>query len=96
VGASATSCAQPSSATAAVICSPADGSTVGSPVTISARGGSSVTVVEGWVDGVKVAQANGTTLYHSMALGAGSHRFTVYSHTSTGLSDKRVSYFTVR
>jgi vibriolysin len=93
---STVTCAQPSTSYAAVICSPVDGSTVGSPVTLSARGGSAVIVLEGWVDGVKVAQANGTTLYHSMALGAGSHRFTVYSHTSTGLSDKRVSYFTVR
>jgi len=93
---STSACAQPSTSSAAVICSPIDGSTVSSPVTLSARGGSAVIVLEAWVDGAKVAQANGTTLSHSMTLAAGSHRFTVYSHTSSGLTDKRVSNFTVR
>ena len=92
----ASSCAAPSSSTAAVICGPVDGSTVGSPVTISARGGSAVVVLEAWVDGTKVAQAKGTTLSYTMSLAAGSHRLTVYAHTSSTLSDKRVSNFTVR
>lgn len=88
-------CAPPSNSTAAVICAPADGSSVGSPVSISARGGSAVTVLEGWVDGVKVAQVNGTTLTHSVSLAAGSHHLTVYARTNGAVTDKRVSSFTV-
>jgi hypothetical protein len=89
------SCVQPSSTTAAVICAPANGSTVGSPVTLSARGGTGVTVLEGWVDGVKVAQANGSMLTGSVSLAAGPHHFTVFAHANGAITDKRVSYFTV-
>jgi hypothetical protein len=88
-------CAQPSTTTAAVICAPADGSTVASPVSISARGGSAVTVLEGWVDGAKVAQANGTTLSGSISLAAGSHHLTVYARSNGSVTDKRTSTFTV-
>jgi vibriolysin len=89
------SCVQPSSTTAAVICAPANGSTVGSPVTLSARGGTGVTVLEGWVDGVKVAQANGSMLTGSVSLAAGPHHLTVFAHANGAITDKRVSYFTV-
>lgn len=88
------SCAAASNTTAA-ICSPANGSATGSPVSISAKGGSSVNALEAWVDGVKVGQVSGTALTMSKALGAGSHRLTIYAKVGGTVTDKQVSYFTV-
>ena len=95
VGAAST-CAQPATTTAAVICSPANGATVGSPVTISARGGSAVTVLEAWIGGAKVAQALSNTLTSSISMAAGSHTLTVYARSNGIVTDKRTVTFTVR
>jgi vibriolysin len=91
-----TTCVQPSSSTAAVICSPASGSTVSSPVTISARGGSAVSVLEAWIGGAKVAQSLSNTLNKSVSLAAGSQTLTIYARSNGTVTDKRVVTFTVR
>jgi vibriolysin len=91
----AAACTQPSTITAAVICSPANGVTVGSPVTISARGGSAVTVLEAWIGGAKVAQASANTLNKSVSLAAGSHTLTIYARSNGTVTDKRAVTFTV-
>jgi vibriolysin len=95
VGATAT-CAQPATSTAAVICAPANGATVGSPVTISARGGSAVNVLEAWIGGAKVAQASSNTLNKAVSLAAGSHTLTVYARSNGAVTDKHMITFTVR
>jgi hypothetical protein len=96
VGSGGSTCAQPASSTGTVICSPANGSTVSSPVTIQARGGANVTFMEAWVDGTKRAQGSGNSIFTSLSLAAGSHRLSVYSKNGTGVLSKAVSDFTVK
>jgi hypothetical protein len=95
VGSGGTTCAQPSSSTGTVICAPANGATVSSPVTIQARGGANVTFMEAWVDGTKRAQGSGNSIFTSVSLAAGSHKLTVYSKNGTGVLSNAVSNFTV-
>jgi hypothetical protein len=95
VGSGGSTCAQPASSTGTVICSPANGSTVSSPVTIQARGGANVTFMEAWVDGTKRAQGSGNSIFTSLSLAAGSHRLSVYSKDGTGVLSNAVSNFTV-
>jgi hypothetical protein len=94
-GSSVGACGQPSSATATVICSPANGSTVSSPVSIQARGGSSVNFMEVWVDGTKRFQTSGNTVSTSLSLAAGSHKLTVFGRNGTPVLSSAVSTFTV-
>ncbi|HWK31663.1 MAG TPA: Ig-like domain-containing protein, partial [Terriglobales bacterium] len=86
----------PSSATTAVICSPAANSTVSSPVAVNAKGGSSVNYMEAWVDGVKKGNVNSNTLSLSVGLAAGQHRLTVYAKVNGTITDKQTEYFTVK
>jgi hypothetical protein len=86
-------CAQPTSATATVICSPANGASLGSPVTVQARGGSSVNFMEVWVDGTKRFQTSGNSVSTAVALGAGSHKMTVFSRNGTTVLSSAVSTF---
>ena len=95
VGSGGGTCSQPASATATVICSPANGSTVSSPVSVQARGGSSVNFMEVWVDGTKRFQTSGNTVSTSLSLAAGSHKLTVFSRNGTTVLSSAVSTFTV-
>jgi hypothetical protein len=95
VGSGGGTCSQPASATATVICSPANGSTVSSPVSVQARGGSSVNFMEVWVDGTKKFQTSGNTVSTSLSLAAGSHKLTVFSRNGTTVLSSAVSTFTV-
>jgi phage tail tube protein FII len=62
------------------VCSPAQGATVGSPVTVIAGGtGASGTVnhLELWIDGNKIGNYSGASMNASVPLAAGSHAITV-------------------
>ena len=98
--AGSSSCATPASSGAVVICNPTNGSTVNSPVQITARGGSAVTTLEAWVDGTKRAQANNAAgsaqLNTSVSLNAGSHKLTVVGKSSGVAADSKVITFAVQ
>ena len=69
------------------ICSPASGSTVHSPVLISAASTVTGTIarMEVWVDGVKkYTSTSGNVLNTSVNLAAGTHRFGVFAINSAG------------
>jgi hypothetical protein len=87
-------CGTPATTTSAVICFPLDGAMLPSLVKIWARGGSAVTMLELWIDGVKKAQVNGNSIYTFFDLTAGSHRLSVYAKSGGVVTDKKVSSFT--
>jgi hypothetical protein len=89
-------CSAPSSTTATVICSPASGSAVSSPVSVQAKGGSSVKNMEAWVDGVRKYSGGGNTISLSLSLAAGSHKLTVFSKNGSTVLSSAVSNFTVK
>jgi hypothetical protein len=87
------SCAQPSASTAVVICSPSAGSIASSPVRVSAAGGSSVTLMELWRDGTKIANFTGRSIDTTLALTNGSHKVTVFGkNNGTILASQAVSF----
>jgi hypothetical protein len=94
--ASSTQCSAPSSATGTVICSPANGSTASSPVSVQANGGSSVKNMEAWVDGVRKYAGTGNTFSLSLSLPAGSHKLTVFSKNGSMVLSSAVTNFTIR
>jgi hypothetical protein len=80
------------------ICSPTNGSTVNSPVTVQASATVTGTIshMELWVDGVKkFATTGGSTLSTSLALAAGSHRFAVLAINTVGTKWETVVNATV-
>lgn len=95
VGSGGSTCSQPTSSTGTVICAPANGSTVSSPVTLQARGGVNVTFMEAWVDGTKRYQGSGSSVFTSVTLATGTHRLTVYSKNGSGVLSSATSNFTV-
>jgi len=83
---SASSCSAPTS-TGVYICSPADGSSVSSPVKVHATAKVTGTIVSTqlWVDGVKNFNAPGsTTLTTSVSLAPGTHRLAVIAVNTSG------------
>jgi hypothetical protein len=69
------------------VCSPANGSTVNSPVNVqaAARVTGTIARMEVWVDGVKKFSTFGSTsLGTSLTLAAGSHRFSFYAVNTAG------------
>ena len=79
-------CAAPSSA-GVHICSPPSGSSISSPVLVTATSTVTGTIVSTqlWVDGVKNYNAPGATaLRTSISLAAGSHRFAVVATNTSG------------
>jgi phage tail tube protein FII len=86
VGGTTGGCAAPN-APGVNVCSPTQGATVSSPVTVTATGtGASGTVnhLELWIDGTKIAIYSGATMNASVALVAGSHAITVIEVDSKG------------
>ena len=80
------SCSAPTSA-GVHICSPTSGSSVSSPVLVTATSKVTGTIVSTqlWVDGVKNFNAPGsTTLTTTVTLAAGSHRFAVIATNTAG------------
>lgn len=84
-----------SSATTVAVCAPAQGSTQASPVHFDAAGGSSVTFMEIWVDGVKKFQGPGNHATADIALNPGSHTFSVYGKINGATSDRKNGSFIV-
>ena len=80
------------------ICSPASGSTVSSPVqvTAAATANSYFAHMELWVDGVKKYSTTSNPLNTSVALPAGSHRFAVIAIYSDGNHPESVVNATVK
>src|SRR3954464_15915314 len=74
-----TSCAQPASPGVS-ICSPANGSTVTSPVTISAsaRNTNGTSGLDVWLDGKKVGWYQGNTVNIQVNVAAGNHQLDIY------------------
>jgi len=94
---SGSSCSAPSSA-GVHVCSPANGSTVSSPVKVLATGKVTGTLarVEVWADGVKKYTSNTATVNTSIALAAGSHRFAFFAINTSGQKWETVVNATVR
>jgi hypothetical protein len=87
-GSTTTTCSAPSTARTVHICSPTNGSTVSSPVKISATakpGSSTIQVMQVYVDGVKKYEKTSTnTISTSLSMSAGAHRVTVQAKDSAG------------
>jgi hypothetical protein len=69
------------------VCSPVNGSTVGSPVAVQAASTITGTLarMEVWVDGVKkYTETTSKSLSTSIVLAAGSHRFDIYAVNTAG------------
>lgn len=91
-------CAAPASA-GIDICSPVNGASLSSPVSVSASGTVTGTFLrfEVWVDGVKKLTSfttDGATL--SLALAAGKHTFSFYAVNTAGTKWNKVSVITVK
>jgi hypothetical protein len=63
---------------------------------VQARGGSSVTFMEVWVDGTKKFQTSGNSLAMSLPLAAGAHHMNVYGKNGSTVLSKATSNFTVK
>jgi hypothetical protein len=87
-GGGGTSCSAPSTARTIHICSPTNGSTVSSPVKVSATakpGSSTIQVMQVYVDGVKKYEKTSTNnISTSLSMSAGAHRVTVQAKDSAG------------
>jgi phospholipase C len=88
-------CAQPSTP-GVNICSPLNGSTVTSPVTISAAGRDNSTTegMDVWIDGVKFGWFPGTNVSAQATLASGSHQLDIYAVGTNGELQKKTSIFT--
>ena len=91
------SCGLPATAGVA-ICSPKTGSTVSSPVKISATANGlskKITAMKAYIDGKQVASSSTNTLNASVPEPGGSHKLTVNAWDSTGKLYQATSTFTV-
>jgi hypothetical protein len=68
------------------ICAPANGSSVGSPlqVTATATVSGTIATTQLWVDGVKKYSTASSSLNTSISLSAGTHRFAVVAANTAG------------
>lgn len=80
------------------ICSPVSGSTVTSPVQISAAGKVSGTLasMQVWIDGVKKYSIAASTITTTLSVAAGTHRFAVLAVNTSGQTVESVSNATVQ
>lgn len=94
-----TPCSTPATTPAIHICSPAAGSTVTSPVTISATArwdGETVTLMKAYVDGVATCSSASKNLSCTSTVAAGTHGLTVNTWNSTGALIQAKSSFAVQ
>ncbi|HWF66103.1 MAG TPA: VCBS repeat-containing protein [Acidobacteriaceae bacterium] len=91
------SCSLPASA-GVHVCSPANGSTVSSPVNVQAAGKVTGTLahMELWVDGLKKYTSATSTLKTTLTLAARSHRFAVLAINTAGQKWETTVYATVQ
>ena len=80
------------------ICAPANGSTVSSPVLVTAAASATLyfSRMELWVDGVKKYSTNANPLQTSVTLAAGKHRFAVLAIYGDGNRPESAVYATVK
>lgn len=81
------------------LCSPANGATVSSPVTVLASSSIPGTLarMEVWIDGVKkYTETTSATLSYTISLAAGSHRFAVFGVNTVGGKTETFDYATVK
>lgn len=81
------------------LCSPQNGATLTSPVTIVATSGiqKPLARMEVWIDGVKkYTETTGPDLTFTISLPAGSHRFAVFADDTTGGKTESFDYATVQ
>ena len=90
------SCAQPSSA-GVNICSPLNGATVSSPVTITASGRNSGATagLDVWIDGQKFGWYPQTSISVQATLGVGQHHLDIYAVGTNGELQESTVIFTV-
>lgn len=91
------SCAAPGSPGVAV-CSPAQGSTVSSPVAVSAAangGANKISAMKAYVDGKQVAFSSGNTVSASVPEAVGNHTLTVNAWDVTGKLYQKIVTFAV-
>ncbi|HKV95812.1 MAG TPA: FG-GAP-like repeat-containing protein [Candidatus Angelobacter sp.] len=91
-------CSPPSSA-GVHICAPASGSTVSSPVAISAasNGGSAkISAMKAYIDGKQVASSTGAALTGSATEAAGSHQLVVNAWNTAGTLFQSIVNFSVK
>lgn len=95
-GGTSGSCAQPTSA-GVNICSPLSGSTVSSPVTITASGRNTGTTagLDVWIDGQKFGWYPQTSLSAQVTLGSGQHELDIYAVGTDGELQEKTVIFTV-
>lgn len=94
---SGVSCAAPSSP-GVDVCAPVSGSTVHSPVTVTASATISGTLsrMEVWVDGSKkYTETTSTTFSTGVPLSTGYHRFDIYAVNTAGTKYEKTVYATV-
>jgi FG-GAP-like repeat/Bacterial Ig domain len=94
----AAGCSAPGSA-GVNLCSPASGSTVGSPVQVlaSATVTGTLSSMQLWVEGVKkYSESSSTTLQTSISLAAGTHRFAVLAVNTAGQKWEQAADATVK
>lgn len=79
------------------ICSPANGATVSSPVSVAAttKDSNPVSFVQAYVDGVAKVTQNGGSLNTQIPMDTGTHRLTVQAKDSAGIAFKQIINITV-
>lgn len=91
-------CPVPATATVS-ICSPAAGSTVASPVHITAAArapsGRTITAMRIYIDNVAQQTVSGNTITADLTVPAGSHLLAVVGYDNTGAAEKTTENFTV-
>ena len=98
VGSGGGTCAAPSTP-GVNVCSPVNGSTVGSPVSVEAASTISGTLarMEVWVDGAKkFTETTSKSLSTSISLAAGAHRFDIYAVNTAGTKWEKTVTATVK
>ncbi len=88
-------CSLPSTSTGIHVCTPTNGSSVSSPVNVLAKGGSAITWMEFWVDGVKKYSAGSNSINTVVSLSPGSHTMNIYAKQSGVVKSKVTVNFTV-
>lgn len=86
VGSNTSGCTPGPTIPSVTICTPTDGSTVTSPVTVkaAARASSSISAMKIYLDGTGVYTVNASSLSTPVTMGAGTHRLTVKAWTTSG------------
>lgn len=89
-----------SSTNTVTISSPASGSTVSSPVTVTAKAtavsGATVQYMKIWLDGTSVFMIQSSSFSTQLSMSKGSHRLTVQAHNSYGDTYQTTEYITVQ